>query len=284
MAHMTSPYVLLKAWDLHAKKRLGQNFLADPSTAEMIVERSGVSSGDVVVEIGSGFGALTVPLADRVQKVYAVEIDQRLLEIFKNELTAAGVSNVVVITGDILRLDIRELSEKEGRRLTVLGNLPYNVSSQVLFRLIDYRDVVDKAVLMFQREMARRLLASPGGRDYGRLTVGMNYCAKISSLAQVNAGMFFPRPKIDSEVLKIDFFDERLISRSAEDFLFRVIKAAFGKRRKTLKNALAGSELKLDTGQIVKALTQSGIDPVRRAETLTVVEFLKLSEALSACG
>lgn len=276
---MTSPRTLLKAWNLQPKKQLGQNFLADPSTANMIVDRAGIGPEEVVLEIGAGLGALTVPAARRAQRVFAVETDDRLIGLLETELLAHHITNTTVLKQDILKFNLPEFLRKERipGRLVVLGNLPYNVSSQVVVRLIGAKEGVDRAAMMFQRELAQRLLADPGGRDYGRLTAMLRYCADVEPLARVNAPLFYPRPKVDSEVLMIRFREKPEYPAEDEAFLFRVIKAAFGQRRKNLKNALSGSDLRLAPEKARAALEAAGIDPVRRAETLTVKEFVDLS-------
>ncbi len=274
---MTSPRILLAAYNLHPKKQLGQHFLSDPSTAEMITKRSGIVPEDIVLEIGAGFGALTIPLARTAKKVYAVDTDSQVLELLKTELIANSISNVVLIKKDILKVNIESLAENAGRRLIVIGNLPYNISSQILVQLIKSRSVVNRAIFMLQKELSRRITAKPCCRDYGRLTVMLQYCADIKKIADIKAHQFFPKPKVDSEVLEINFKTAIKCLAKDEAFLFKVIKAAFGQRRKTLRNALAGSGLQVDTGTVIRVLESAGIDPSRRAETLTVSEFVKLS-------
>lgn len=278
---MTAPRTLLDAWGLRPQKQLGQNFLTDPSTAAMIVTRAAVGPQDVVLEIGGGLGALTIPLARQVRKVITVEKDRRLVGLLRTELVAAGVANVAVLAADIRRVDIHALAREAGRRLVVAGNLPYNISSQILVQLVERRTEVERAVLMFQKELAQRILAAPGGRDYGRLTVLLQYSADVRTLAELKAASFYPRPKIDSTVLEVRFKARPQFPAADEDLLFRVVKAAFGQRRKTLKNALAGGSLTLDGAGAERALTAAGIDPGRRAETLAVADFVALANHLS---
>jgi len=277
---MTSPKTLLNAWNMRPKKRLGQNFLADPSTAAMIVSRSGIEADDVVLEIGAGLGALTIPLAHIARNVFAVEKDPDVAKLLNTELLTHRLSNVELIQKDILRLDLTDLGIPDGRRMIVAGNLPYNISSQVIVQLIHQRRVVSRAILMLQKELAQRLVSEPSCKAYGRLTVMLQYCATIKSLAHIKAKMFFPAPKVDSEIIEITFTHKNDLSASDELFLFKVIKAAFGKRRKTLRNSLAGSDLGIDAQSALAALEDSGIDPRRRAETLTVDEFIQLSNKL----
>jgi 16S rRNA (adenine1518-N6/adenine1519-N6)-dimethyltransferase len=278
---MTSPKALLNAWRLRPKKKLGQHFLTDPSTAEMIVRRSRITSKDAVLEIGAGLGALTIPAARIAGCVYAVETDPQLTQLLKTELLVHQLTNVEIIEKNILHLDIRSLTKKLEHRLIVMGNLPYNISSQVLIQLVEGRKYVNRAILMFQKELARRITASPGNKDYGRLTVMLSYCAEIKSIATIAPSLFYPAPKIDSEVVEINFNISRAYPPHDEAMLFQVIKAGFGNRRKTLKNALSASSLHIDPQIAHRALTAAGIDPLRRAETLDVSEFVALQISLA---
>jgi 16S rRNA (adenine1518-N6/adenine1519-N6)-dimethyltransferase len=277
---MTSPKTLLHAWELFPKKQLGQNFLSDPGTAQMIVSRGGVAPDDVVFEIGAGLGALTVPLSSAAQKVLCVEKDDRLIRLIETELTLYDAKNVTLIHRDILSVNICDVAESEKKKLLVFGNLPYNISSQILIKLIESRRYISRCILMFQKELAHRLMASPGTKDYGRISVMLQYCAKIRHVSAVPAHLFYPKPKIDSEVVEIDFSKPCSHETTDEPFLFRVIKAAFSKRRKTLKNALSTSELGMGAGPVTRALESAGIDPVRRAETLNIGEFVEIAKAL----
>jgi 16S rRNA (adenine1518-N6/adenine1519-N6)-dimethyltransferase len=277
---MLSPKRLLNISDLRAKKSLGQNFLTDLSTAKMIVEKSHLEPDDMVLEIGAGLGALTIPVAKTVRHVHAVEKDNSLVPILENQLSASNVNNVTILNQNILNLNFQELFEKSGKKFIVMGNLPYNISSQVLVYLIKNRHFVDEAILMFQKELAERISAPPGSKDYGRLSVMLQYCATVKILTDIKANVFFPRPKVDSSVIKVRFHEPLHFPASDEKFLFDVIKAAFGKRRKTLKNALSQSQLPLKSQEVLTGLEISGIDPFRRAETLSVEEFVHLANTL----
>jgi 16S rRNA (adenine1518-N6/adenine1519-N6)-dimethyltransferase len=280
-SEMTSPRALLQAWNIRADKRLGQHFLTDPEMAAVIVKAAALSSRDVVLEIGAGLGALTFLAARQAGMIVAVEKDARLADLLRSEFMANGINNVVLLQKNILRVDIQALAAEAGGRLVVIGNLPYNISSQILVQLISVRQAVTRAVLMFQMELAERLTAGPGGRDYGRLSVMIQYCAELKSVGRVTAKNFFPRPKVDSAVLSIVFKTPSDLSPEEEDFFFKVIRAAFGQRRKKLRNSLAGSELGLSTEAAQQALERAHIDPSRRAETLDVAEFLALSASLN---
>ena len=277
---MTFPKTLLKAWELYPKKQLGQNFLADPSTAQTIISRGGVLPEDVIFEIGAGLGALTIPLSAAARKVYAVEKDSRLVRLLETELVLHKAENVTLLHQDILSTNISTLAAGENARFLVFGNLPYNISSQILIRLIENRRHLSRCILMFQKELAERLTAKAGKKAYGRLSVMLQYCSEIRHLTTVKANLFYPKPKVDSEIIEIDFSKPFPTEATNEPFFFSVIKAAFSKRRKTLKNALASSELGMPQEQVSLALDTAGIDPVRRAETLDVEEFVRLGEAL----
>lgn len=277
---MTSPKTLMKAWDLFPKKQLGQNFLMDPGTAEMIVSRGGVLPEDVVIEIGAGLGALTIPLSSAAKKVYAIEKDDRLIRLLETELTLHKAENVTLLQQDVMSTDIPAMADSEKTRFMVFGNLPYNISSQVLIKLIESRRHLTRCILMFQKELAERLIAKAGNKAYGRLSVILQYCSEIRTLAQVKAHLFYPKPKIDSEIVEIDFSNSPSCKAEDESFFFSVIKAAFSKRRKTLRNALSTSELRMSSEQVTLALAAAGIDPVRRAETLSVEEFVGLGNAI----
>lgn len=278
---MTSPRNMLKAWNIRAKKSLGQNFLSDPNMANKIIKLAKIQPNDTVIEIGAGLGALTIPLAAAARKVYAVEKDSQLLRLLNTELLVNNTSNVVPLEQNVLTLDISGLASNDGPKLIVMGNLPYNISSQVLIHLIDNRHVIGRAVLMFQKELAARLTAGTGIKAYGRLTVMLQYCAFIKTLTRVESSLFFPKPRVDSEVIELTFHDRYRLPPDEESFFYQVIKTAFSKRRKTLKNALAGSPLSKTSSEALEALECAAIDPQRRAETLDVEEFIALSRALS---
>jgi 16S rRNA (adenine1518-N6/adenine1519-N6)-dimethyltransferase len=265
---------------MRAKKKFGQHFLKDPSAIRSIIERSRIAEGDVVLEIGAGLGALTIPLGRIAHTVIAVERDPELFGLLKTELLAANISNVCLLHKNILDVDLIEISRKENQALIVIGNLPYNISSQILVRLIHSREYVERAVLMFQKELSDRIVCPAGSKTYGRLSVMAQYSAEISKLAEIKSDLFFPKPKIDSVVLEFNFRKKIPDLSEDEEFMFAVVKAAFGKRRKILKNALTGSFLNIDEEDILRALDAAEIDGNRRAETLDVSEFVLLSNCL----
>jgi 16S rRNA (adenine1518-N6/adenine1519-N6)-dimethyltransferase len=276
---MTSPRILLKAWNMRPKKSLGQNFLMNAALAETIVQRAAITAQDHVVEIGAGLGAITIPAARRAARLVAVEKDLQLVDLLRTELAVQQLTNVEVINQDILTVNYRDHVQPD-HPAVVIGNLPYNLSSQIVVHLIASRDVVRRALIMLQKEMAQRLIASPGNRDYGRLSVMLQYCAEVEVVADAPASMFYPRPKVDSQVIQATF--RKRIEHPAQDegLLSRVVKAGFSQRRKTLRNALTGNILKADRGQVEAWLGAAAIDPRRRAETLTVAEFVRLANRI----
>ena len=277
---MTSPQSLLRTWGLYAEKRLGQHFLADPAVADLIVRRAGLTPEDTVLEIGAGTGALTIPIARSAQKVISVERDKRMAQLLRNELLAASVDNVIVTQEDILAFDFETLAQTYFCPIVVMGNLPYNISSQILIRLIDYRAFISTAVLMFQKELADRIMATSGNKIYGRLSVRVQYYAKVVPLITVGASSFYPRPKVDSKVLRIEFENPVPYPAEDESLLFRIVDAAFSQRRKTIKNALEGGSLGMSAKAILEVLVSAQIDPRRRPETLSVKEFVDISNLI----
>lgn len=275
---MTHPGELLKQANLYAGKEMGQNFLSSPATAQMIVDRTEICKATAVLEVGPGLGALTVPLSRKAATVVAVEKDRRMIPLLESELALAGADNVSIRNQNILKTDIREIAGDAS--LVVMGNLPYNISSQILFKLVKDRAVIKSAYLMFQKELAVRLMAQPGGRDYSRLSAVVQYAAVVNHVADIGPSSFFPRPDVDSTVLKFSFIHDQGLDEQMEDLLFAVIKAAFSKRRKTLRNSMAGGELGLKKSQTTEALDLAGVDPVRRAETLVLEEFLSITRAV----
>ena len=281
---MTSPRTLLTAWNLRPKKKLGQNFLSDPSTAETIISRAQLSSEDVVLEIGAGLGALTIGLARAVKKVYAVEKDRQLIDLLKTELLANRISNCEIIPSNILFMDLDAIAETIGTKITVVGNLPYGISSQILVKLIQSRSCLDRTILMFQKELAQRISAQPGGRDYGRISAMLRYCADIQKLANIRASVFYPPPKVDSTVIEIRFKSTAIYGPHDEAMLFDVIKAAFGQRRKKMVNSLSAGMAGADKETVRGIIDEMGLSPSVRAEQLSVEQFAELAMRLAATG
>ncbi len=259
---------------------MGQNFLKEPGIAAKIVLSADLQPDDVVVEIGAGTGSLTVPLAGSAKTVAAYEKDSRLIPLLRDVIRRQTSGDVIIINEDFLKFDGVSFYQTYKRKPVVVGNLPYNISSQALLVLISNRAYIRRAVLMFQEELADRLTASPGNKAYGRITAMLRYAADIKPLLHVGPDCFYPKPGVGSMVVGVDFNKIPTVKADNEDFLFKVIKAAFGQRRKTLKNALAGSELRLSPDFAQKMLEYAGIDSNRRAETLSEMEFAELSNVI----
>lgn len=275
---------LLKKYGIRPKKRLGQHFLAAKPTIEKIVGAIDPSKDECVLEIGPGPGIMTGLLAERAGFVIAVERDERLIEIAREE--HRDLKNVEWLTTDILKLDIDEALSRlpaslANRPIRVAGNLPYNISSPILFWILENRRRISKAVVMVQKEVALRLAASPGGKDYGALSVGIQAYARARRLFDVSPKNFIPPPEVTSSIAEIDFHAAGGPCPDDKDSFSKVVRAAFGKRRKTLRNALLGSALEgLTPAKLDRALTEAGIEGRRRPETLSVQEFIRLASLL----
>ncbi len=236
---MLSPKILLTRHGLAAHKDLGQNFLADPSVARAIVRAAGLGPGHRVLEIGPGLGALTQPLLENGCLVTAVELDRGLADLLEAELLPLFPDRLSIIRSDILKVDLPALAAEKGGPLHVVSNLPYQISSPVLVRLVEARQAVADAVLMFQSELAERLTAGPGGRDYGRLSVLLGYYAGLTRLLELGPEVFYPRPKVRSTVLGLRFKASPEPALESDARFRQVVAAAFSRRRKTLRNAPA---------------------------------------------
>jgi 16S rRNA (adenine1518-N6/adenine1519-N6)-dimethyltransferase len=277
---MTTPRNILKKHGIRPLKRLGQSFLVDNNITKKIVMISDIKSGDIVVEIGSGLGIMTAMIAQEAKRVIALEVDKYMVDIMREELK--NHSNVEIVQTDVLKYDFSSATpESPSEMLKVIGNIPYNISSQILFRLIQFRDYISSMVLTFQKEVAERIIAPPGTKEYGILSVIVSMYAKPSLEFSVPGSCFYPKPNVDSSVLKLTVRKAPLFNIKNPDFFSKVVKTAFSKRRKTLLNNLKGSDLlKASKKDITDILELSGIDSNRRGETLTVEEFGKLSNAL----
>jgi len=275
---MESPLKILKRHRIRPVKRLGQSFLVDNNITSRIVGASKIGGDDTVVEIGAGLGAMTSMIAERAKKVIALEIDPKLVNVLNEELKE--ISNIEIIHTDVLRYDFSSPIRGEGR-IKVIGNIPYNVSSQILFRLIEFRDHISSATLMFQKEVADRITAPPGTKEYGILSVIISMYAVLSRVMTVPASCFYPKPKVASAVLKMDMRERPLYPLENHDIFIETVKTAFSKRRKTLANNLKGMDAVCSGDMDVSSLLdEAGIDGRRRGETLTVEEFGRLAETI----
>ena len=251
-------------------KRFGQNYLVDKNILNKIIENINPGIEDVIVEIGPGTGALTRLLADKSKKLIAVEIDKRVADDLKEEFL-----QVELIRGDFLDVDLHKISSTYKKRLRIVGNIPYNLTSSIIFKLFSNNNIIYDSVLMVQYEVAKRMIAKPGTKDYGILTVLLNYFTKTEICFRISPNVFFPKPKVYSALVRINFRQ----MADTEDFqrlFIKVVKATFSTRRKTLKNSLSGSIFK-DIN-----FNNCEIDLIRRAETLHTDEFILLTKYVNS--
>jgi len=263
---------LLRRHGLSPKKSLGQNFLVDPAGLQRVVEAAGIPPEAEVLEIGAGLGSLTRYLALAARQVTAVELDQNLIPVLRDVL--AGAPNVRIIHGDMLELDPAELVQSDG--YLVVANIPYYITSALIRHLLESRRKPGRLVLTIQKEVADRVTAAPG--DLSLLALSVQLYGQPRVAARIPAGAFYPAPNVDSAVLRVDLYPEPRIPESQIDPFFRLAKAGFGQKRKTMRNALAAG-LHLDGEQAAQLLESAGIDPQRRAETLSLDEWQRLTEA-----
>ena len=263
-------------------KSLGQNFIVNPSVCPKIAELGGAESEVGVLEIGAGFGVLTNELAARAEKVVVVELDSRLLPVLS--YTLSDHKNVKVINQDILKTDLPALLAEEFGEMEVVvcANLPYYITSPILMMLLESRLPVKSITVMVQKEAGERICAVMPSRACGAVTAAVRYYRKPQILFPVSRGSFYPSPNVDSMVVRLDVKKELPLEGEAEKRLFRVVKAAFGQRRKTLVNTLS-SGLKIEKARAAEAIAEAGLKPTVRAEELSLDEFIRLSQILTEC-
>lgn len=264
-------------FDFAFSKGLGQNFLLDSSVLDEIADCADVSDG--VLEIGPGFGVLTRRLALSASKVVAVEIDSRLIRVL--DFTLADCTNVKVIEGDVLKVDLKDLIAREfgDKRISIAANLPYYITTPILTSIIEARLPVKKIVVMVQKEVAQRIAAQPGSKDYGAITLLCKYFTTPKIVCTVPAASFYPAPKVDSAVLCLEVLDEPAVCVKDEELFFKVVKAAFLHRRKTLLNCLS-SDFCMEKTALADMLKSLGIDPMVRGERLDISDFAKIADAM----
>ncbi len=277
-----SPAVVKEIIEKHGfrfSKSLGQNFLIDGNIIDRIIEGAGIRDDDGVIEVGPGIGTLTQKLCESAGKVVAIELDNNLLPIL--EETLGSYSNVEIVHGDVLKVNLNQLIEEkfDGKKVKVVANLPYYITTPIIMKLLEEKLKIDKIVVMVQKEVALRMKAKPGNKDYGALSIAVQYYSKPEIIVDVPKNVFMPKPNVDSAVIMLDIYDEPVIKVRDEKLFFNVVKAAFGKRRKTLLNALAGG-IALKKEEIEKVLERSQIDPVRRGETLSITEFARIADEI----
>lgn len=262
------------------KKQLGQNFLVNPEVLNIILEAGEVTDCDTVIEIGAGLGYLTDALARRAKRVVAVEVD----ELLYNALAAqfAIDSHVQPLNIDVLKLELNALLESENTShiYKVIANLPYSITTPILWKLLAHQKQIHSCVLMMQKEVAERIVAGPGGKDYGALTIGITYHAEPTLIATLSPENFYPSPKVDSALLKLTMRESPKVSVEDEVLFFKIVRTAFRTRRKMLKNALIRGRF-ASAERLAAAFEETGIAPERRAETLDITEYAALTNFFS---
>lgn len=273
---------VIKKYDFIFQKRFGQNFLIDTHVLDKIVSSAKINSGDFVLEIGPGIGTMTQYLAENAREVLAVEIDKKLIPIL--EETLAEYHNVTVLNQDILKVDIRKLVEERngGRPIKVVANLPYYITTPIIMGLFESHVPLDSITIMVQKEVADRMQVGPGTKDYGALSLAVQYYAKPSIVANVPPNCFMPRPKVGSAVIQLKKHVNPVVEVEDEKLMFSLIRASFNQRRKTLVNGLNNAaELEVPKEVITKAIEAQGLPLTVRGEALTLEQFAELSNYIS---
>ena len=272
---------VIKKYEFCFQKKFGQNFLIDGHVLDKIIAGAGVTKDDMVLEIGPGIGTMTQYLAEAAGKVVAVEIDRNLLPILQE--TLADYDNVKVIHADVLSLDLDKLVQEEngGRPIKVVANLPYYITTPIIMALFEQHVPLANVTVMVQKEVAARMKSGPGSKDYGALSLAVQYYAEPYIVANVPCNCFMPRPNVDSAVIRLTRYEEPPVQVKDEKMLFKIIRASFNQRRKTLQNGLNNSsELNFTKDQIAAAIAEAGFSPSVRGEALTLEQFAKLTDIL----
>ncbi len=267
---------LMAKYDIRPKKKLGQNFLVDNNIIAKIVNSTDIANR-VVVEIGPGLGSLTKALAQKAGRVIAVELDSRFLPPLKEVFSLQ--ENVEIIHADALKLDYDQIMQERGlsESYVVVANLPYYITTPMIMHLLENKFNIDELVIMTQKEVANRMRAKPGTKDYGSLTLAVQYYADVSLVAKVPPTVFLPKPEVDSAVIKLKRHLKPVFEVNDEELLFKVIKAGFAKRRKTLLNALTSADLNISKAELMEICRASGINEQSRMEQLSLQEIIRLA-------
>jgi 16S rRNA (adenine1518-N6/adenine1519-N6)-dimethyltransferase len=259
------------------RKKWGQHFLIDRNIMNKVIRTAKLETGDVVLEVGPGLGVMTLTMARQVRKVIAVEIDRKLIDILKKK--TENIPNIEVIHGDILKIDFTELFDREDQPVKVVANLPFQISTPLLFRFIDSRNLLSTLTLMLQKEVAERITALPGRKDYGPLSIFTQSVSNLSLCFLIKPSAFFPSPKVESAVLTMAWKERPFVRLEEEEWFKRVVRGCFSYRRKRLLNALKHSEISLPP-DMAQRMEKIGIDLQRRPETLAIQDFVHLAEVL----
>ena len=272
---------VLSKYNMSAKKKFGQNFLIDSGVLDGIVEASGVTKEDCVLEIGPGIGSLTQYLAEAAKRVVSVEIDKTLIPVLND--TLSEYDNVTIINEDILKVDIESIVKEynEGRAIKVVANLPYYITTPIIMKLFESGAPIDSITVMVQKEVADRMVMGPGNKDYGSLSLAVGYYAKATAVMNVPPGSFIPQPNVGSAVVHLKRYEKPAVEVGNEKYMFEIIRTAFNQRRKTLSNSLSNNpSLKATRQQVQDALTEINIDEKARGEILSLTQFARLSDIL----
>ena len=273
---------VLQKYHFNIQKKYGQNFLVDTHVLDKIMGAAEITEEDCVVEIGPGIGTMTQYLAERAKEVVAVEIDRNLIPIL--EETLAGYQNVTILNEDILKVDLNRLVQErnEGRPVKIVANLPYYITTPIIMALFENRVPLKSITVMVQKEVADRMQVGPGTKDYGALSLAVQYYAKPEIVAQVPPNCFIPRPGVGSAVIRLTRYEKPPVEVGNEELLFALIRAAFNQRRKTLANAVANApRLSFSREDVTAALEEMQLQPTVRGEALTLEQFAKLADILN---
>lgn len=284
MANLGNPkntIEIIQKYEFMFQKKFGQNFLIDTHVLEKIISAAGITKNDCVLEIGPGIGTMTQYLAENAGHVVAVEIDRNLIPILKE--TLADYDNVTVINEDILRVDIKALAEEYngGKPIKVVANLPYYITTPIIMGLFESGVPIDNITVMVQKEVADRMKEGPGSKDYGALSLAVQYYAEPEIVANVPPNCFIPRPNVGSAVIRLTRHKEMPVEMKDPALMFKIIRASFNQRRKTLQNGLGNApELPYTKEQIAAAIAEMGLTPTIRGEALSLAQFAQLSDTL----
>ena len=274
---------VIQKYEFAFQKKFGQNFLIDENVVEKIVRDAGVTKDDFVLEIGPGIGTMTQILCENAREVVAVEIDDKLIPILTED-TLSWYDNVTVIHEDILKLDIVKLANERngGKPIKVVANLPYYITTPIIMGLFESHVPLDSITIMVQKEVADRMQVGPGTKDYGALSLAVQYYAKPQILLNVPASCFMPRPNVDSAVIQLTRYEKPPVEVADEHLMFRLIRASFNQRRKTMTNSVGNSpEMSVSKEQMAAALEKCGLSATVRGEALTLAQFAELANVLS---
>ena len=279
LGNPTNTIAVLNRYGFDFKKKFGQNFLIDENVVEKIVREAGVTKDDFVVEVGPGIGTMTQILCENAREVVAVEIDKKLIPILTED-TLSYYDNVTVINEDILKLDIKKLADEknDGRPIKVVANLPYYITTPIIMGLFESHVPLDSITIMVQKEVADRMQCGPGTKDYGALSLAVQFYAKV--VLNVPASCFMPRPNVDSAVIRLERFKTPPVDVKNEHLMFRIIRASFNQRRKTMLNSVGNSGIGITKEALTNALETMGLPLTIRGEALTLEQFAQLSNLL----